>query len=73
MGLEVSDYSRREAWLNSGWAMVCVCMCDALFFDFDSGFMVHLFRFYSLFCVYMIFYLDVYLRGNEEIGLCSPF
>ena len=52
---------------------MCVCMCDALFFDFDSGFMVHLFRFYSLFCVYMIFYLDVYLRGNEEIGLCSPF
>ena len=72
MGLEFRGYSRRKVWLNSGWVMVsvcvcvCVCVCGCvcvmlyfLILIVDSW--VHSFRFQSLFCVYMIFYLDVYL------------
>ena len=46
-----------EQWVGHG---VCVCvMLYFLILVVDSW--VHSFRFQSLFCVYMIFYLDVYL------------
>ena len=81
MGLEVGGYSRRKAWLNSGWGMVCVCACVRMyvcvcvmlyFLILIADSWVHSFRFYSWFCVYMIFYLDVYSRGNEGLGCVLP-
>ena len=74
MGLEVSGCPRGEGVMalgqGHGWGVVCVMLC---FLISIVGSWACSFRVYSLFYMYMVFYLEVYLRRNGEIRLCSPF